>query len=62
MTANFKIYVSSDLNNLGKPLYHWRSPRDEKWYPLDINIGFHTQNDFKWIPFLQKEKKKIKNR
>ena len=46
MTANFKIYVSSDLNNLGKPLYHWRSPRDEKWYPLDINIGFHTQNDF----------------
>ena len=43
--ANFKIYVTRDLNNLGRPLYHWRSPRDDKWYPVDINIGFQTQFD-----------------
>lgn len=43
---NFKVYVTSDRNNLGKPEFHVPAPRDGRWYMADIDISSYTQRDF----------------
>jgi len=40
------VYVTSDLNKLGKHEFHVPAPGDDKWYPADIDISIYTQKDF----------------
>ena len=40
--------MTNDLQNLGKPIYLSRRPKDNLWYDIDENIGIKTLSPF-WV-------------
>ena len=42
------MYVTSDLNDLGKPLFFARTPGDSTWSIADLDIAIYTRADF-WV-------------